>query len=573
MLVSKSRLPEILKELAHEDALFVDTETYGLKHEDMPFSLAICGLKKAYYLNFKEYEGLHANFVLDTRDIRDILKSAQIVYAHNAKFDIQMLKKIGVTVARDAAIHCTAANERLLKNSYGHWKNYSLAACSERRGFAKDDTVEKWLKTNLLWPHYDRVPIEMIAKYAINDVILCREIGLSQTLLDSRQEIQEQERLFTEVLCDMQWNGVRVDTDYLEHAIAWHQTQEDMWKHEYHGTTNAQFIDSANVLKAAFTLLGEATPLTEKGNPSLNAKALDKMESPLANIVKKIRYHSKMGTTYFKNIKKELDSKGVIHPDAIQHGTETGRISCREPNMNNLPNAEPFDLFPVKKCFIPRDGNIFVFIDYKQQEYRLLLDLVGEHEIIAKINAGLDVHTAVAEELGVTRNEAKTLNFAIVYGQGPDALASSLKIEPQEAKKFLAAYFAKLKRVANFIRDTKYEGKKNLMVKNPFGRHCYITDQKYAYILPNHKIQGGCADIMKKAMNNVRAYIAETGLETVMVGQVYDELILEMPKQELSNVENISNILKNAYTPKNGLPMDVSIEYSSTNWHDIVVSP
>src|SRR5690606_6299086 len=107
------------------------------------------------------------------------------------------------------------------------------------------------------------------------------------------------------------------------------------------------FIDSNLELKRAFTDLGEQFPLTDKGNPSFRASALDKMTTPLAQIVKKIRYHEKMYSTYFLNIEAQLDSNDVIHPDFIQHGTETGRISCRDPNMNNLPHAESWDKYPV----------------------------------------------------------------------------------------------------------------------------------------------------------------------------------------------------------------------------------
>jgi DNA polymerase-1 len=317
-----------------------------------------------------------------------------------------------------------------------------------------------------------------------------------------------------------------------------------------------------------FDAAGEKYPLTDKGNPSFAAEVLEGMESPVASIINQIRHHEKRAGTYYSSFLHYADRSNVIHQDMRQAGTETGRFSYRDPNLQNVPKEDEEEdqatPFHVRESFIPRPGHFYYSIDYKQMEYRMMLDYAGEMKLIAAVMDGMDVHQATAELVGILRKHAKTLNFAILYGAGVDKIAKMLGMSKKEALELKMLYFEKLPRVHQFMRRVTKQGESRGFIFNWMGRRCHIAQRDWAYILPNHLIQGGCADVVKAAMNRIDDYL-ET-FQTKMLLQVHDELLLETPFNESELALPIKMIMERIYEPQNGMILEASVEHSLKSW-------
>jgi DNA polymerase-1 len=253
-----------------------------------------------------------------------------------------------------------------------------------------------------------------------------------------------------------------------------------------------------------------------------------------------------------------------------QGGTQTGRFSYSAPNLQNVPKeaVEGKDFY-VRKCFVPRPGYCFVMIDYDQQEYRLMVDLAGENELIKKINGGLDVHTATAEMMGVDRTTAKTINFMLLYGGGHEKLAKALGITNLRAKELKGRYFRTLPKVERFIKETKIGGELLGLVTNWMMRRYYLFDKGKAYILPNHIIQGGCADVIKSAMVKISTFLEASNYLTHMLVQVHDELLFEVHESELHLVPKFKEIMESIYKPMRGLHLTCGVDHSWESWGSI----
>jgi DNA polymerase-1 len=257
----------------------------------------------------------------------------------------------------------------------------------------------------------------------------------------------------------------------------------------------------------------------------------------------------------------------VVRANMRQAGTETGRFSYSNPNLQNLPKEdEPEDLqkpYLVRGCFTPRAGMVYVAKDYEQQEYRLMLDYAGATKLIDAVMGGMDVHQATAQLVGVTRKQAKTLNFAILYGAGADTIAAQLGIPRIEAQHLKDKYFSRIPEVERLIWNVTMTGKQRGYVRNWFGRKCYIANPQWAYILPNHLIQGGCADVIKIAMNRIQAKIEEDKVPVYMLLNVHDELLFEMDPSYIGYVDEvITPIMEQVYTPKRGMKLTTSSSHS-----------
>jgi len=191
-----------------------------------------------------------------------------------------------------------------------------------------------------------------------------------------------------------------------------------------------------------------------------------------------------------------------------------------------------------------------------------MLDYAGEYKLIQEVNAGADVHQAMADMIGITRHQAKTLNFAILYGAGIDKIAGMLGITTREAYNLRNLYFGKLPRVQSFKERVIKTGEQRMFIFNCFGRRLRIAQRDWAYILPNHIIQGGCADVVKISMNAIddRKYY-ETH-DTHMLLQVHDELIFELPEHNLELLTDIQGIMEATYKPQNGMILATDASWS-----------
>lgn len=587
MIVTRQNHDKIVSDLRLDDILGFDTETYGLGFDDKLFSIIIYSdsQKKSFYFNYHPYEDLDLSYILPRgfiHDLRPIFEdSTKTIFAHNAKFDMQRLALEDIFIR--GRVHDTMAIERIVKNNL---MRYGLDACAQRRGHKKDSGLDQffnkrehyemvrlpWKKTKTKNKKFWTIPFPVIVKYGLKDGELPVVIGTDQIKKLKEQDtirpiipLFENEVALTKICFDMEHRGIKLDLSYTIDALAFETNAIEKSKKEFEQLTGKPFVDSPKALHEVFKAMGEPPPgRTEKGNPSFTKDLLSKLDTPLGNKIKEIRHHEKL-SGYYGAFLHFADNNDIIHPTMRQSGTETGRFSYSDPNLQNVPKEDEGE-FPywVRKCFILRPDHCFVAIDYDQQEFRMLLDYAGEHELIAKVLDGADVHQATADMVGIDRKKAKTLNFALLYGMGNEKLASALKCSQEEAKTFRAQYFNKLPKVKAFINQVISIGERRRYIYNWAGRRCHISHKDYAYILPNHLIQGGGADVIKFAMTKLFAFLREK--RTNILLQVHDELLFEVHNSELDIVMDIRNIMESVYKPYNDMKLTCSVEHSWKSW-------
>lgn len=600
MIVSSVNLMEAFGHFDYVGEWGLDTETTGLTEADRMFSLILSNEHIVMYFNFKEYPLLDNIYVLDKEYVLSVVREKilsnpkNIIDIQNAKFDWRMLLKDGVDI--EAQVWCTFALERVLKNNYFGKGAYGLKLMAMRKGFKKDEKVDEYITKHKLYTdipvfgkkepvrnkHFDRVPFQIIAPYGETDGDVVRKIAIHQrkrfdqleaersSHIKSMLPLINNEMRLTRTLVKMEQRGILLDVPFVERAAQFEVERVREYKDRFADLTGREYEDSRALFREVFDAAGEKYPLTDKGNPSFAADVLVLMRSPIAGVVNKIRYHEKRLGTYYSSYLLYKDEIDVLRANAIQGGTTTGRMSYSNPNLQNIPKEdEPEDQelpFHVRESFIPRPGHFFYSIDYEQMEYRLMLDYAGEMKLIDRVMSGEDLHQVTADMVGISRKYAKTLNFAILYGAGAEKIAWMLDIKESEARELMNIYFARLPMVERFIDRVKEHGRQRRFVYNWFGRRLHISSSSECYKLPNHLIQGGCADLVKIWMNRIDDFLIEKGAKTKMLLQIHDELLLECVPEEADIALEIQKLAESIYPSKNGMKMTTSLEHSTQSW-------
>lgn len=601
-IVRKDSLDAIIWDFKKVGQYALDTETTGLRPHlgDSLFSIILAGPGGSFYFNFQAYGSTHDAWTLDKKlvfpKLQEIFNNPDSLwFMHNAKFDLAMLAKDGMNI--HGRVHCTEVTARLLYNS--HFE-YSLGSCAKRIGLEKSKAVDEYIKRNKLYtkvetltgsedkqPHFDKVPFEIITEYGLKDGEITRTLGLSQLLdlerhnqatpgpLPRPQIVYENEIKLVKTCFRMEQTGIKIDRQYSQRAFDYETTRAKLAAAEFSRQTGIPFVDSAMPLSKAFDAAGESYPRTPptktrpQGTPSFTDAVLETFTTPLAKLLREYRDASKKANTYYANFLRFADTNDRIHANMRQAGTATGRFSYGEPNLQNLTKDEDTTKeFLVRRAFVPSADYCLVMIDYDQMEYRLMLDYANEKEVIKQIvDNGLDVHEATAKQMGVTRTQAKTLNFLLLYGGGVLKLATALGIDEPKARQLRQDYFAKLPQVRTWSKlVVERAGNQQRQIVNWLGRRYYF-DPEHTYVAPNHLIQGGCADIVRVAMNNIDAYLKDK--QSRMLVQVHDELVFEIHKDEFEIVPVLQKFMEDAY-PHKYLPLTCGPSYSWKSWADKV---
>jgi DNA polymerase-1 len=586
-LVSREDLPKILEDLlSHDEPLVFDCETTGLSsfHNSRMFSLAVGDLKgNSWYFNFKSYPVDEAAPVLNYRDLEPLFFGRPRLWiAHNAKFDMHFLSRHGLFAKGRFAD--TRALARLFENHHHHLNplgGYSLEDCAKRwLSQEKDDRVKKWMDENHAYTmlpgyqrknyHFDLVPLKIISEYAMIDAEVTAKLYLF--LKDNCYEtpMWETEIDLTSALFHVEQRGVLVDRQYIEQAFGFEKYKYE----EALKSLNEKipgFTDSAKFLSPILRDEGFDLPLTDTGRDQVSDQVLIQKPSEYAEMVLKYRDANKRLNTYWTNYLYLKDLSDVIHTSFDQAGTVTGRLSARDPNLQNIP-AEDVSDFPIRRAFIARPGFKIVSIDYKAVEFRLALEYAGELELIEKIKQGHDPHQATADLTGLTRKQAKTLNFAILFAAGKDKLAGMLGCTPTEAQEMKWNYFGSLPRLKSFIDRAMDRLKTRGFVENVYGRRYkferFLYQGKWrdnSYKACNLIIQGSSADIMKRAIVKCEALL--NPYESKMLLTIHDELIFSIAEDEMFLIAQLKKTMESAYDYR-AMPLECSIEIGS-NLHDM----
>jgi len=546
----------------------IDTETTGLEETDRPFCVTISG---------KDF-----NIYTEDRDmVSKLLDTSDLVFAQNAKFDARMLSHWGVNMFTKP-VYDTNIMARIIRNDY---LKYSLEDQAKRIGLAKSTEVDAEIEKHKLYetrrnffgeeyktPRYDRVDREILKRYALLDSELTYKLGMNYLeRMDTKdKQVMLMESNLTPVCYGMERRGLQLNVDYTIKAYHHEKQLLESKLDIINSMLGCEFTDSA---KAIQKHLSYQLPLTDANNPSLTDDVIDYIisaggatpkDSTILGLVREIRWFKKRINTYYESYLNKKDASGIIHPTMWQAGTRTGRFSYSDPNLQNMPKEEDSEEpFVVRGCFKPRDGYSFISLDYSQMEYRMLADYANEKDVIRRVMEGADFHQVTADMFGVSRKQAKTINFACLYGAGVDKLSTMLGTTKHEASRLRDRYFMALPNVERLIDDVISTGKSRGFVQNWYGRKMY-AQKEFCYALPNHLIQGGGADVVKLAMIEIEKELR--GSDIHMVLQVHDQLVFEYPTgMDNTKLKRVKEIMENTYVSRNGMKLTVDISESTTS--------
>ena len=319
---------------------------------------------------------------------------------------------------------------------------------------------------------------------------------------------------------------------------------------------------------------------------STNAEVLEKLMDKHP-VVEKIIYYrqiTKLNSTYVEGLKNVIDEDGAIHSSFNQTVTTTGRLSSTEPNLQNIPVKYEMGR-EIRKVFIPKEStDVLLSCDYSQIELRVLAHMSDDKNMIDAFNHHSDIHTKTASEVfkvpvdevtSLMRSRAKAVNFGIVYGISDFSLSQDLKITKKEASEYMEIYFDRYPKIKGYLESVKEEAKEKGYVLTVLNRRRFIPEIKSSNkivkalgerLAMNAPIQGSAADIIKLAMVKVYNRLKKENLNSEMILQVHDELILNVKENELEVVkalvkEEMENVLKMSVT----LEVDTNI---GNTWYD-----
>lgn len=304
----------------------------------------------------------------------------------------------------------------------------------------------------------------------------------------------------------------------------------------------------------------------------------------IARDILEYRQFSKLKSTYTDALQEQINPKtGRVHTTFMQTVASTGRLSSNDPNLQNIPIRQE-EGRAIRRAFIAEKGKLLLSADYSQIELRLMAHVADVHALKDAFASGADIHAATASQIfGVPvegmdpmiRRRAKAINFGIIYGISAFGLARQLGIGRKEAQEYINAYFAKYPEIRTYMEETVYFARANGFVMTPFGRKCSvgsINDRNAARrqfaerAAINAPIQGGAADIIKKAMLRVPLALKEADLSAKLLLQVHDELILEIPEEEAEKTAQVvKNVMENVFTLSVPLVAEVGV---AGNWAD-----
>ncbi len=390
------------------------------------------------------------------------------------------------------------------------------------------------------------------------------------------------------VLADMQYIGIYVDKNELVEFGNTLKNEIEKLTGEIYKLAGEEF--NINSTKQLGIILFEKMKLPvvkkTKSGYSTDVEVLEKLKNENEIVSKILDYRQlvKLNSTYVEGLIPYINDKdNRIHSYFHQTVTATGRISSTEPNLQNIPTR--FDLGKqIRKVFKPKEGYVFVDADYSQIELRVLAHIADDEHMIEAFNNNEDIHRQTASKVfdipmeevtSKQRSDAKAVNFGIVYGISDFGLGEQLGISRKQAKLYIEQYLDKYQKIKEFMENIKESAKKEGYVETLFNRRRYIPEmnsnnymvrQFGARVAMNTPIQGTAADIMKIAMIKLFNELKERKLESNILLQIHDELLLEVKKEEKDEVEKL---LKDSMEGAMQLKVPLKVELSEAdNWYE-----
>ncbi len=431
--------------------------------------------------------------------------------------------------------------------------------------------------------------------------MLCERAGINLQLrrkltgeLETRRHMKlmsETEMPLLKVLADMEFEGVKVDTEVLEKLSEELRSETEVVQREIYEMAGAEFnIGSPKQLGEVLfekMKLGEKPKKTKSGQYATGEDILLALTArhEIARKILDYRVYEKLRSTYVDALPKMISkTDGRIHTDYRQAVAATGRLSSNNPNLQNIPIRTAKGK-QIRKAFVPRSSEyLFMSADYSQIELRIAASFAMDETMIEAFRAKRDIHTTTAAKVfGVKledvtadmRRKAKEVNFGILYGSTAFGLSQNLGISRSEAAEIIKAYFNEFPAIKRYMDDSINSARETEFVETILGRRRYLRDINSRNITTrgfaernaiNAPIQGTAADIIKIAMVNIHHWLKKNNMKTRMIMQVHDELVFDLHRDEVEQVkQQVSFLMKHAVNLE--VPMEVEVGIAD-NWLD-----
>lgn len=598
----KSAEPVILKYMLINDEDSLNTLVAFLKQQkeicfntgmmhDQPIKAELVGIglgvdpENAWYIPVNG--NLALQYVLDT--LKPLFEDPNIgFYGHNVKYNFHVLANYGIHVASICFDTLVAS---YLLNS--HNRQHSLEHLSlQYFGKVKTSIIDLLGKgRNAIT--MQEVPLNKICEYCCEDIdYTCRlKLTLEKTIKERRLDnlLHELELPLLKVLATMERHGIYLDQPCLKkQAISIQKSLQELEQEIYRQAGEAFNINSPQqVSRILQDKLHITLPKKTATGFSTNADILEALKDdyPICHVLLEYRTLEKLRSTYVENLPKEVNpATARIHCTFNQSVAATGRLSCQDPNLQNIPIRSEIGR-QIREAFRPqKEGWSYLAADYSQIELRLLAHLCEDPTLLQAFNNNEDIHTSTAatifnvpltEVTKEQRHKAKAVNFGLIYGQQAFGLAKELHIDIKEASAIIDTYFKRYHKVKEFLESSKERTRSTGKAVTFTGRERLIPEinskngqlrQLAERLAVNTPIQGTQADLIKLAMLSIDKKLTNADLKGYMILQIHDELIFEIPDEEIDTfIPLVRETMQNVIKLKIPLIVDITI---GKNWKE-----
>ncbi len=521
--------------------------------------------------------------------LRALLEDATIPkVAHDAKYDVLMLRRAGITL-RGLRSDTMISSYVLDPGRRSHDLEQLALEFLDRSITTYDDLCGK-AKQRIA---FDLIPGDCARDYA------CQRADVTWQLEERFQiqmEAQQIDELYRNieiplvgVLADIEWEGIEIDRKWFGSLKERFARERQRVEQEIYRAAGGEFNINSNpqLREVLFERLALPSGKRTATGLSTDASVLQELADAgheLPVLLMEYRELSKLESTYIDALPVLVNPRtGRLHTSFNQTVAATGRLSSSDPNLQNIPIRRELGR-DIRRGFVPRTGWVLLAADYSQIELRLLAHLSGDTAFVEAFKSGGDIHRQTAalifdvplgEVTSEMRSRAKTINFATIYGQGAHALSRQLKIKHAEAKEFIERYFARFQGVREYLDSMVEFARTHGYVETIFKRRRYIPEMRDRNFsvrafgertAANSPIQGSAADLIKIAMIRIRDRLVAEGRSGRMLLQVHDELVLEVPPDE---VDSVTRLVKEEmeHAAELSVPLVVDVGTGS-NWVD-----
>jgi len=564
-VVTEEQLNAWLLRLEGAELSAFDTETTNIdafRAELVGLSFSVARACAAYVPVGHRYAGAPEQLPLDLvlERLKPWLEDAERhKVAQNAKYDIQIFTKYGIRLT--GVQHDTLLQSYVLESH----KSHDMDNLAERHLQLKTITYDEVTGKGAKRIPFEQVSVESATQYAAEDADVTLRLHHAMHQGIERHEkvcriYRDIEMPVMHVLAQMERNGVLLDVDLLGELSR--EFGSKMFGIEAKAHEQAGLPFNLNSPRQIQEILFDHNKLpvikkTPSGTPSTDEDVLAQLalDHPLPKLILEYRGLAKLKSTYTDKLADMINpASGRVHTCYSQAVAVTGRLSSSEPNLQNIP-IRTTEGRRIREAFIADRGCQIVSADYSQVELRIMAHISGDESLLRAFAEGEDIHRATAAEVfGIPaaeltseqRRYAKAINFGLIYGMSAFGLSRQLDIERSAAQQYMDRYFARYPGVAQYMQRTRETARSDGYVETVFGRRLWLQEirsgsparrQAAERAAINAPMQGTAADLIKMAMIRVHDWLSREALRTRLIMQVHDELVLEVPHEEIERVK------------------------------------